>query len=220
MTETEWLRCSDSLKMLEFLRSKTSDRKFRLFACGCCRHVWDRLPSDHTREAVEVTERIADGLVEDSELGLIWHRLAEDYELDQVRQQAVRSQRREKVTAALTTTYSRRPQELAREVAWETSRLGVRREERQFQVALLCCIVGNPFRPSPPLPHAVLGWNDGTVRRIAEGIYEERAFDRLPVLHDALLDAGCDDEAILAHCRGAGPHVRGCWVIDLILGKE
>jgi hypothetical protein len=66
----------------------------------------------------------------------------------------------------------------------------------------------------------MLGWNDATIPKIARGIYEERAFDRLPVLHDALLDAGCDDEAILAHCRGAGPHVRGCWVIDLILGKS
>ena len=70
------------------------------------------------------------------------------------------------------------------------------------------------------MSNAVLAWNDGTVRRITEGIYEERAFDRLPILHDALLDAGCDNEDILAHCRSAGPHVRGCWVIDLILGKE
>src|SRR5438067_305851 len=65
-------------------------------------------------------------------------------------------------------------------------------------------------------PHALCG----TVRRIAEGIYAERAFDRLPILADALLDAGCDDEAILSHCRTDGPHVRGCWVIDLILGKQ
>jgi len=79
---------------------------------------------------------------------------------------------------------------------------------------------GNPFRPSLPLPAAVLAWNDSTVRRIAEGIYEERAFERLPILHDALLDAGCDNEDILAHCRSAGPHVRGCWVIDAGPGKS
>jgi hypothetical protein len=81
-------------------------------------------------------------------------------------------------------------------------------------------VIGNPFRPSPPLPPAVLAWNDGTVRRIAEGIYEGRAFDRLPILADALLDAGCDGEELIAHCRGAGPHVRGCWAVDLILGKS
>ena len=84
---------------------------------------------------------------------------------------------------------------------------------------VLRCIFGNPYRPSPPLPHSVLAWNDATVRRIAEGIYEDRAFARLPILADALLDAGCDDEDLLAHCRSAGPHVRGCWAVDLILGK-
>jgi hypothetical protein len=72
---------------------------------------------------------------------------------------------------------------------------------------------------SPP-PRAVLAWNDGTVRKIAEGIYAERAFDRLPILADALLDAGCDNEELIAHCRGAGPHVRGCWVVDTILRKS
>ena len=66
---------------------------------------------------------------------------------------------------------------------------------------------------------AVLAWNDGTVRRIAWGIYEQRAFGRLPILHDALLDAGCDDEALLEHLRGEGPHVRGCWALDTLLGR-
>jgi hypothetical protein len=86
--------------------------------------------------------------------------------------------------------------------------------------SLLCCVFGNPFRPMPPIPAAVLAWNDGTVRRIVEGIYEEGAFDRLPTLADALLDAGCDNEELMAHCRSEGPHVRGCWAVDLILGKS
>jgi hypothetical protein len=88
-------------------------------------------------------------------------------------------------------------------------------------------IFGNPFHPSPPLPLSVLAWNDGTVKRIAQGVYEERqmpggTFDpaRLSILCDALLDAGCEDEELMAHCRSEGPHVRGCWAVDLILGKE
>jgi hypothetical protein len=92
--------------------------------------------------------------------------------------------------------------------------------EERVQIDILRCIFGNPFRPSPPLPSAVLAWNDGTVRRIAEGIYEGRAFDRLPILADALLDAGCDNDDLIRHCRSEGPHVRGCWAIDTMLGKS
>ncbi|MBA4064130.1 MAG: hypothetical protein C0501_10535 [Isosphaera sp.] len=62
-------------------------------------------------------------------------------------------------------------------------------------------------------------WRTSTVLALAQGIYGERAFDRLPILADALQDAGCEDADILAHCRGPGPHARGCWVVDLVLGK-
>jgi hypothetical protein len=65
-----------------------------------------------------------------------------------------------------------------------------------------------------------LRWNDGTVSRLARSIYEERRFGDLPILHDALLDAGCDNQDILDHCKAPGPHVRACWVLDLLLGKE
>jgi hypothetical protein len=64
------------------------------------------------------------------------------------------------------------------------------------------------------------GWLTADVVALARGIYDERAFDRLPVLADALQDAGCDHPDVLAHCRGPGPHVRGCWVVDLLLGKQ
>jgi hypothetical protein len=80
-------------------------------------------------------------------------------------------------------------------------------------------IIGNPFRPVKLNPEW-LTWNDGTVRRIAQTIYDERAFDRLPILADALEDAGCDNADILKHCRSGGEHVRGCWVVDLLLGKS
>ena len=63
-------------------------------------------------------------------------------------------------------------------------------------------------------------WRTATVTSLALAIYEERAFDRLPILADALEDAGCTNADILGHCRGGGEHVRGCWVVDLVLGKE
>lgn len=82
--------------------------------------------------------------------------------------------------------------------------------------SLTRCIFGNPFRPVAFDPR----WRTADVTALARGIYEDRAFDRLPLLADALMDAGCDHEEILAHCRSEGPHVRGCWVVDLVLGKE
>jgi len=70
-----------------------------------------------------------------------------------------------------------------------------------------------------PLDPAWLAWNDGTVRRVAAAIYGQRAFARLPVLADALEEAGCNNADMVTHCRGPGPHVRGCWVLDLLLMK-
>ena len=86
--------------------------------------------------------------------------------------------------------------------------------------SLLRCIFGNPFLAPRPIQAACLRWNDSTVLRIATGIYEERAFERLPVLGDALLDAGCDDEPLLSHLRDGGPHALGCWALDTILGNS
>jgi hypothetical protein len=77
-------------------------------------------------------------------------------------------------------------------------------------------LFANPFRPIALDPR----WRTSDAVGLARAIYDDRAFDRLPILADALIDAGCDDEQVLAHCRSDGPHVRGCWVVDLVLGKE
>jgi hypothetical protein len=88
-------------------------------------------------------------------------------------------------------------------------------QTRRSVAGLLRDIFGNPFRPVTADP----AWLTSTVLSLAEGIYSERAFDRLPILADALQDAGCGDAEILNHCRGGGVHVRACWVLDLVLGK-
>jgi hypothetical protein len=80
-------------------------------------------------------------------------------------------------------------------------------------------IFGNPFQHISVRP-AWLRWNGGAILKLDQAIYRDRTFDRLPILADALEDAGCTDRAILAHLRGPGPHVRGCWVVDLLLGKQ
>jgi hypothetical protein len=89
-------------------------------------------------------------------------------------------------------------------------------DARIVQAQLLRDVIGNPFRPVALDPR----WLTSTVVALAAGIYADRAFDRLPILADALEDAGCDSADILAHCRSDGPHARGCWVVDLVLGKS
>ena len=90
---------------------------------------------------------------------------------------------------------------------------------RQTAPVVLRCVVGNPFRPVTIHPDWST-WNNGTVPNLAQTIYDDRRFDLLPILADALEEAGCDSADILAHCRGPGPHVRGCWVVDLLLEKS
>ncbi len=81
---------------------------------------------------------------------------------------------------------------------------------------LIRCFFGNPFRPVVFDP----AWRTESAVGLAAGIYEERAFERMPILADALQDAGCEHPDILSHCREPGVHVRGCWVVDLLLGKS
>ena len=85
------------------------------------------------------------------------------------------------------------------------------------QRELLHDLFGNPFRP-PAVTPEWLAWQAGLIPALARGIYDERRFGEMPVLCDALEDAGCADEAILAHCRGPGQHARGCWLLDALLG--
>jgi hypothetical protein len=103
----------------------------------------------------------------------------------------------------------------------------VRREDPHVGVdvslllaTLFPCVFGDPRCPLPPIPPSQLAWNDGAIPKMAQSIYDDRAFNRLPRLADALEDAGCDDADILSHCRTPGEHVRGCWVVDLLLGKS
>ena len=98
---------------------------------------------------------------------------------------------------------------------WQSTRKAI---EAEYPVVLRE-VVGNPFRPVSAAS-GWLHWRERTIPKLAQAIYDQRAFDRLPVLADALDEAGCTNADILTHCRGPGPHVKGCWVVDLLLGKE
>jgi hypothetical protein len=101
---------------------------------------------------------------------------------------------------------------------WAVNRL-VEKLHRGLLPPLIRDIWGNPFRRVAIDP-SLLTWHEGCVMKMAHAIYDERAFDRLPILADAMEDAGRSDADLLAHLRIPGQHVRGCWVVDLLLGKS
>jgi hypothetical protein len=223
VTEAEWLACTDPSPMLDYLRDRVGDRQLRLFAVDCCRRVWHQLQDERSRRAVIVSERYADGLADKKELARArkqartagWNGRTGDVSWNGPALIAWCSTRDTIAAAA---------KDAARSCAWHATAkrpdlVGDLADERRRQVAVLHCIVGNPFRAARIEP-AWLVWNESAVLKIARGVDEERAFNQLPILADALEDAGCGNADILDHCRGPGPHVRGCWVIDLLLGKS
>jgi hypothetical protein len=240
MTEAEWLAATDPLPMLVgSLIGKVSARKLRLFAVSCCQRYKTMLTDERCTTALTVAERFADGTASYRELAIA----ASD-----IRQISEKRKPEEELTIAVYLAAKYRgvgadsddppadrlvavaeeaalytPERVARYRGLSVDLTGYRdgyhhagRAERRAQAVLLRDIFGNPFRPSSVDP----SWLTSTVAQLAEGIYQDRAFDRMPILADALQDAGCENEQILDHCRGPGPHVRGCWVVDLVLGKE
>jgi hypothetical protein len=215
MTEAEWLAATNPRPMLEHLRGEgISARKYRLFACGCCRFIGSRL-STLWWQALEVAAQTAEGRATDAE-----RQAAVDAA-------AVRPPLRQRVVGgpvdhavAAAGEAASRDASHATALAAAIHAAAVAPASRLRQAALLRELVGNPFRPPGVLDPAWLVWNGGTVRKLAGEVYEARDLARLPVLADALEDAGCTDAELLGHLRGPGPHVRGCWALDLILAKE
>jgi hypothetical protein len=208
--------------MLEFLEGRASERKLRLFAVACCRRLHDLLWDPALGDAIRVAEACADHRRSKSERVRAWNKA------ERLRPRGLQRQCAQMAVASTIRPDPFMPGYVAQSAMFaladlpEKSRTTIhrlRRGERTAQVHLLRDIIGNPFRPATLDPTA-LTWNGGTVPKMAQVIYDDRAFDRLPILADALEEAGCTDADILAHCRSEGPHVRGCWVVDLILGKS
>jgi hypothetical protein len=176
------------------------------------------IPDERSRRAVRVAEQYADGLSSNNELAAAHDRA------ESAHQEAFRTKGKVGSTAEWAAVYTTDPLPFhaARTVQWMAVHARFHDSgtlESTSQADLLRDIFGNPFRPAS-LDPAWLTWRDGTVPGLAQSIYEERAFERLPILADALEDAGCAGPDLLSHCRQPGIHVRGCWVVDLLLGKE
>jgi hypothetical protein len=225
MNEQDWLSCTDPTPMLRFLEEgRVSERKARLLACAACRQIWRLLPDPRSRQAVAVAERYADGQASAVELAQVrTHALKV---ASPAAQQAWAPYWAANVmasgplwnafAAAAAAPARQAVREAPRDQAavWEAAQAAGFRD----QVRLIREVMGNPFRPLLIEPRW-LAWSGGTVRHLADEMYEARAFDHLPVLGDALEEAGCIDEAVLGHCRQPGAHVPGCWVLDAILAK-
>lgn len=207
MTEQEWMECTNPKAMLGFLRGKASDRKLRLFAVACCRRVWHLISDSRSKAAVETAEGFADGKVNDAERGQALEVVAAVRTLSGIAAKwtllAAASTAATMVVDSAGQTASCPPGQEYDPALWES--------EWHGQCELLRHIIGNPFRPYP----APDRW-PSTVVQLATALYngEDCGF----ALHDALLEAGHPDLA--DHFRQEQPHPKGCWVVDLVLGKE
>jgi hypothetical protein len=234
VTATQWLSCNDLTKALAFLRrshkaaqTKAGRRKLRLLACACCRALFWHVPVlDCYRQVVKSSERFADGLMTRAELSEVVARCPSPHQLP--------NRRKEDEIYFASWAMSETGRVMVKyAVAYSVYRLAFVRDFSRARTLpprtaalvwtkrlcdLLRDIFGNPFRPEV-IDAAWLLWKDGAVAKIAHSIYADRDFESLPVLADALEEAGCSNAAILSHCRTPAEHARGCWVLDLLLGK-
>jgi hypothetical protein len=183
--------------MVRLAYEKASKRKLRLLSCACIRTVWNHLTDPRSRTGVEIAERFADGKASREEV-----RIAKE--------------------AASMAVYGKRTWAAWTVIAALREEVGdvCRCAHRTIRCALARDLFGPLFFRQVEIDSSWLFSNDEKISLLAEAIYQDRTFDLLPILADALEDAGCDNADILAHCRSGGEHVRGCWVVDLLLGKE
>ncbi len=206
MTEEEWLACEAPELMLELLQGKVSDRKLRLLGCWV-QYSWLQDLSDaRSRVALGVSERFADGLATEAELDDATHDATEAFRAA-VSLYGPEDKRVRGAELALWAAFPGRAHNKAA-VVWTG--------DEATAIAYIRDIFGNPFRPITLEPSCVTS----TVASLARKMYGTRDFSAMPILADALMDAGCSNETILEHCRGPGPHVRGCFAVDLCLGKK
>jgi hypothetical protein len=230
VNEHTWQSSVRLFEMLAFVQGRLSDRKQRLFAVACCGRHLHRLTDERSRKAVETASRLIEGQATEEER---W--LAADAAFD-----AHIAMRESRLSGASAVPWSRQAELLSHAAAmtlldgnyygedaadyvrWALAASGTSRsadEEEQHQCRILRDLIGPTlFRPVRVEP-AWRAASDGAAGRIATWIHEQEAFDELPFLADALEDAGCDDLEILEHARAPGEHVRGCWVVDLVLAR-
>ena len=238
MTEQEWLTSDDAPDVMSALRGKISERKAALFDVVCARSLEKWWVNSLAERKVLLAERIADGEeLDDNEYDAVcdelsthsrtlWNEAVAAFQRSRPGESALVH---EAIYRYLAATLADGLQASLEWWYWlpecdftptptRADQLGenLHLETLGRNLPLLRCIVGNPFRPVPFKPT----WHTSTIVTLAKQMYDSRDFAAMPILADALQDAGCDNKEMLEHCRDTGPHARGCWVVDLVLGKS
>jgi hypothetical protein len=224
LTEADWLNCDKvTIDVLNWLhrRYRGSDRKFYLAGAAAARHIAHQLTGPRYRKLIELVEQFADGLADGEDLA----RQQDDAEAelhermgDLQRNGLSMLQAHKRLAAEFAATRAAMPEGFAAfcSALADAARAGKRSEMWGWQAKMLRDVFGNPFRPVKLDP----AWRSRNVVDLARGIYGDRAFDRMPILADSLEESGCTSVTILEHCRRGPVHVRGCWVVDLLLEKS
>jgi rubredoxin len=234
MTEQEWFTVQTPTKMLELLPRRGlryDERKLRLFACACCRHIWDHV-HPQARQAVETAERYADWFEAPLSSAELDAAIASVIPSPQADGDTTIARVQRAVCAAVGVALSGnhrdyQPNGVSQAAAdaveqyhgGRTSSTANRhwRAELATQANILRDIFGNPFRSIEFAEQ----WRTDTAVAVVRQMYDSREFGAMPILADALQDAGCENETILNHCRDSNQvHVRGCWVCDLVLNQD
>jgi hypothetical protein len=225
MTEQEWLTTTNPYDLTHY-KACRSERKRRLLSCAFARHALFLIPDERYHLAVEMAERYADGIATDDEVRAtrrVMNKAWKDRQfmeaghhaatavLATLNKEAVGAVHGWEAAAAARASLAR--------PAWDRGR----DEETRNQCILAHDVFGNPFRPVTIDPK----WLTGNVLGLAQAVYEGRHMpegtldlNRLAILADALEESGCDNSDILTHCRQWELHVRGCWVVDLLMCKN
>ena len=227
MTPDEWFASTDPAALLAGVLSRWGPRRARLFLVACCRRHYDVLPTDACRDAVTAAERFADGRATGAGLdAALRGAAAADYvpraEWERHLQTAAVLCCQPDLgiqTVLYTASYTVQiaADRIAADLPGQPVSLQFRLSvEETAQAHLVRCLTRPPGHAAP----FDSGWRTSSAVGLADAIYAGRTFCDLPILADALEDAGCDDAAALGHLRGGGGHARGCWVVDLVRGRD
>lgn len=208
MTEHEWLACPDPLRMLQHIDAEPNTRKPLLLAIACLNRLGERLP-EACRLWLRDAEAVAEGLASLDRIDV--HYEAAEWQLDEL---ATVDEPGE-IAAIQSILFPGWTDPIYADSVRSDNLPGLAAEQAA-QAALVREIFGNPFRPVGVGP----SWRTPAVLSLARTIYDEQLFVRMPEIAEALEREGYGNSEVLSHCRNPAQHVRGCWVVDLLLGKS